>query len=79
MHSSNPIFLNCMDNISDPHDIDIIIKIITRLFILINASRLGWIVETVEGNKIVLRKEISKLTQLDNDTPKLIENLFSDI
>lgn len=54
-----------------------IVQIITKLYIIINATRLGWLVE-FDDNKIILSKEISTLTRLDKNTPKLINALIRD-
>jgi len=52
-----------------------VVQIITKLYIIINATRLGWLVE-IDDNKIILSKEISSLTRLDKNTPKLINALI---
>lgn len=57
------------------NDIEAITYIITKLYIIINASKLGWNVE-LQDNKIVLTKHSSKLTKLDKNTPKLIQALI---
>ena len=54
-----------------------IVQIMTKLYIIINATRLGWLVE-IDDNKIILSKEISSLTRLDKNTPKLISALIRD-
>ena len=59
------------------HGIELIVLFITRLYIIINATKLGWDVE-VDGNKIILTKKISKLTKLDENTPKLMNKLIRD-
>ena len=59
-------------------DIAEIKKLITKLYVKVNASNLGWIVE-FESNKIMLSKKTNLLTMIDNDTPKLLELLFRDL
>ena len=56
-------------------EVEAVVYIITKLYIIINASKLGWNVE-LQDNKIVLTKHSSKLTKLDKNTPKLIEALI---
>lgn len=56
-------------------DIDLIVYFIIKLFIIINAKRLGWHVELFP-DKIILQKKIKKLTKLDKNTPKLINELI---
>jgi hypothetical protein len=50
-------------------------KMITKFFIIINATKLGWIV-TIENNKIILTKQSDLLTSLDKNTHKLINALM---
>lgn len=54
-----------------------VVQIITKLYIIINAIRLGWLVE-IDNNKIILSKKLSSLTRLDKNTPKLINALMRD-
>jgi hypothetical protein len=58
-------------------EIEEIVQVVTQLYIIINATKLGWIVE-FDDNKIILSKEISLLTKLDRNTPKLIKALIQD-
>lgn len=67
----NQIFKN------DNSDFDFVVNIITKLYIIINAEKLGWNVE-VYKNKLVLTKHSAKLTRLDKNTPRLIKALFQD-
>lgn len=60
------------------NDLEWIIQIITKIYIIINATKLGWFVEIENGN-IVLSKKIINLTQLDKNTPRLINRLISKI
>lgn len=69
---SNPIFHNYNN------DFDFVVQIITRLYIIINAEKLGWNVE-VYNDKLVLTKHTTKLTRLDKNTPRLIKALFRDV
>jgi hypothetical protein len=57
-------------------DVELVVCFITKLYIIMNASRLGWLVE-VKRNKIILTKCLDDLTGLDKDTPKLIGALFN--
>lgn len=56
-------------------EIDTVVYIVTKLYIIINATKLGWSVEIID-NKIVLSKLSTKLTKLDRNTPKLIDALI---
>jgi hypothetical protein len=58
-------------------EIEAVVHIITKMYIIINATRLGWAVE-VQDNKLVLSKHSTKLTRLDKNTPKLIDALIQD-
>jgi hypothetical protein len=58
-------------------EIDTVEQIITKIYIIINASRLGWDV-VVNNNKIVLTKRNERLTKLDKNTPKLIKKLIQN-
>ena len=58
-------------------EIDIVVNIITKLYIIINATKLGWNVEIID-NGIILSKKINKLTKLDKSTPKLLNALISN-
>ena len=58
-------------------DIEFVVLFITKLYIIMNAQKLGWKVETVRSGKIVLVKNTRLLTKLDCDTPSLIDRLFS--
>ena len=58
-------------------EIEEIVQIITKLYIIINARKLGWLVE-FDNEKIILSKELSLLTSLDKNTPKLISALIQD-
>ena len=58
-------------------EIEEIVQILTKLYIIINAQRLGWSAEFVD-NQIILTKDLSLLTNLDKNTPKLIEALIQD-
>lgn len=57
-------------------DFEIMIRILTRMFIIINAVNYGWTVETIEDDKIVLSKKISMLTSLDHNTPELLRHML---
>ena len=48
------------------------------LFLIINAIKLGWNIDIVDHNTIILTKNNNKLTNLDKNTPKLIKKLFSN-
>jgi hypothetical protein len=52
-------------------------QLITKFFIIINATKLGWIV-SVENNKIILTKQSNLLTSLDKNTCKLINTLIQN-
>jgi len=56
-------------------EINILLRTIIRLYIILNASELGWNVE-IEENQIVLTKNTNLLTDLDKNTPKLINKLI---
>jgi hypothetical protein len=56
--------------------INIIVQIMIKLYIIINASKLGWSVE-IYDDKLILAKKSSLLTRLDEDTPKLMSFLMS--
>jgi hypothetical protein len=58
-------------------EIELIVHLITKLYIVINAVRLGWLVK-IEGNQIILTKKSNTLTDLDRNTPMLIQKLISD-
>jgi len=56
-------------------EVEAVVHVITKLYIMINAEKLGWNVE-VHDNRIVLSKHSTKLTKLDKNTPKLIKALI---
>lgn len=58
-------------------EIEEVVQLITKLYIMINAAKLGWMVE-IEGNKIILSKNSDLLTKLDKNTPKLLNVLIQD-
>lgn len=58
-------------------EIEEIVQIVTKLYIIINAERLGWFVE-FDDNRIILSKHLSLLTALDKNTPKLIKALIQE-
>lgn len=58
-------------------EIEEVVQLITKLYIMINAVKLGWMVE-VEGNKITLSKNSDLLTNLDKNTPELLNVLIHD-
>lgn len=60
-----------------PSEVDPIINIVTRMYIVVNAVRLGWSVEIQEG-QIILSKNSNKLTKTDNDTSDLIKELIKN-
>lgn len=60
-----------------PSEVDPIINIVTRMYIVVNAVRLGWSVEIQEG-QIILSKNSNKLTRTDNDTSDLIKELIKN-
>lgn len=66
-----------IDNDESLKSVDYIVNIITKLYIIINATKLGWTVE-IQDNKIVLSKLSNKLTRLDKNTPQLINALICD-
>jgi hypothetical protein len=57
-------------------DIELVVYFITKLYIIINALKLGWVV-VIKRNKLILTKCLDDLTRLDKDTPKLITALFN--
>lgn len=42
-----------------------------------NATMLGWNVELIDGQKIILRKNIKDMTCLDHNTFKLLEMIMN--
>lgn len=58
-------------------EIEDTVHLMTKLYIMVNAVKLGWMVE-IDGNKIILTKDLNSLTRLDKNTPKLIELLVGD-
>lgn len=52
-------------------------QLITKIYIIFNAIKLGWIVEISDG-QIVLSKELNKLTNLDKNTRELVNALICD-
>lgn len=54
-----------------------IVQVIIKLYIIVNAIKLGWCVE-IYDDKLILTKKSSLLTHLDKDTPKLMSFLMSD-
>lgn len=59
------------------NEVDLIVHVIIKLYIILNALKLGWYVELYE-DRIVLTKQSALLTRLDKDTPRLINTLISD-
>jgi hypothetical protein len=58
-------------------EIEGVVQLITKLYIMVNATKLGWMVE-IEDNKIILSKKSDLLTNLDKNTPQLINVLIQD-
>ena len=58
-------------------EIEGVVQLITKLYIMVNATKLGWMVE-IEDNKIILSKKSDLLTNLDKNTLKLINVLIQD-
>jgi len=55
-----------------------IFRMVIKLYIIINAIRLGWRVK-IYNNKIILSKCSDNLTTLDKNTPTLINALIHNI
>lgn len=60
------------------YEIENIVQFIIKLYIIINASNLGWNIQ-LNNNVITLTKKNNDLTLLDKNTPKLLEKLFKNI
>lgn len=52
-----------------------LVVLIMEMFIMVNAAMMGWRVQKNENNEIILTKPIHMLSELDNDTKKLIRIL----
>jgi len=52
------------------------VMLILKLTAIINAMSLGWNVECLESNKIILKKKIKDLTYMDYDIHKLVKILI---
>jgi hypothetical protein len=59
------------------NEIEIMINMIIKLYIIVNAIRLGWKVEVRTG-MLILTKRLDKLTKLDKNTPRLIKELLKN-
>jgi len=58
-------------------DIELIVGLVIKLYIILNAVRLGWDVE-VNKNELILTKKNTKMTSLDYNTKELIGELIND-
>jgi len=58
-------------------DIELIVGLVIKLYIIVNAVRLGWDVE-VNKNELILTKKNTKMTSLDYNTKELIGELIND-
>jgi hypothetical protein len=56
-------------------EIERIVQLIIKLYIIINATNLGWQV-LIENEQIILSKKIDQLTSLDHDTSQLVNALI---
>jgi hypothetical protein len=52
-----------------------LILLILKMTVLYNAVNLGWTVDTINENKIILSKKLVKMTELDHDTMRLIDEM----
>lgn len=68
---------NNINNNNDKHNMHKMYIMITKLFLLSNAIKLGWTIESINSNKIIISKKTNKLTKVDKNTIKLIKRLFS--
>jgi len=59
----------------DINPAELIVHVIIKLYIIINAVKLGWCVE-IYDDRLVLTKRSILLTRLDKDTPRLISSLL---
>lgn len=65
---------NNKNNINDRNDM---YTMITKLSLLLNAIKLGWTIESINSDTIIISKKNNKLTKVDKNTIKLIKKLFS--
>jgi len=49
---------------------------ILQLIIVMNAINLGWSINHINDNKIILSKKISKITNLDDNLYKFMKNII---
>lgn len=57
--------------------IEWMVQVVIKLYIIVNAIKLGWCVEIFD-DKLILTKKSSLLTHLDKDTSKLMSFLMTD-
>lgn len=58
-------------------EIDILVRSLTKLYIMINAMHLGWSIE-IKDNEMILSKKNDELTSLDKNTYQLLGALLCD-
>jgi|WetSurMetagenome_2_1015567.scaffolds.fasta_scaffold475744_1 hypothetical protein len=58
-------------------ELEVIIHVIMKLFIIINATKLGWAVD-IYNDRLILTKKSNFLTKLDKNTPKLMSSLMTE-
>jgi hypothetical protein len=49
---------------------------ILQLTIIINAINMGWSINHINNNKIILSKKISKITKFDDNLYKFMKNII---